>query len=185
MKKYLVSFALLFSACAQTAQMTTPTSDFNPEYVEVFMSRASFSNAEFEQFKATPGGVFAECGLFTRGRSIPEHQAFVPIDSDVRSAVNEAAWDVYQYLDSHPQHFEEPGKSDGMLDPGQVFLTIESKGKRTEVKTSVNSIANMDGVAETKIRRLVRILRGAPSTSECGGGDFYGIGAPIRVKSEA
>lgn len=134
------------------------------------------SAAEFEQYKVSPGGVFAECGAFSRGRTHPEHQSFAPATPEKKRELEVAAWDVYDYISEHPQSFDAPGRSDGMFDPGQFTLVVDSGEKRIEVKTSVNAIANSSAPAERKILRLATLIRGSSPGSSCGRHDFYGIG---------
>lgn len=168
---------LFFWGCGGAVEPSPAPESFKPEFIQLFLSRAELASAEFEQFKLSPGGIFVECGNFSRGKTIPNSQDFKQVSSDLLEKIRAASWDTVEFTKRSGSDLPEPGVSDSLFDPGQALFVVQSQGKPIEIKTSVNALASANGILETKLRRLARLVREAGQSGSCGKGDFYGIGS--------
>lgn len=143
--------------------------------IELFMSRASMIDAEFEQFKLTGNRLYKECGTIRQGRHYPQMQDIDALPEDVAQAIRNQATVVA----SQPQNFDPliipgPGKSSGMFDPGILNLTIKGK-ESLDIKTSFDSIGDADRLSEKDVKNLVSLLRQAAGGRICDNAQFFGI----------
>ena len=170
---------IIFSLCACSSQEVSsappPVPPESVNYIELFMSRASATQAEFEQYKVSEGGIFVECGEVVRGRPKPRTQDFRPASLDVLDALAPLAKDVGAIIKKENPSLDPPSPGDSMFDAGVVTLAVGIGSDKVDISTSVNAIANAVNPPERKIRRLVQAIREATGNDDCGKNSFYGI----------
>ena len=177
--------ALCFISCANpnlppqnespvkaNTQTQAPTS---PDYIELFMKRASSLETAFEQYKVTPGGAFIECGEVRNGHPTPSTQDFRSKDAvDLKDSFDKAQ-QLLTALLKEPPALPKPDKGTSMFDGGEISIKVGNAYSMKEMRTTLNEVAN----AETPITRLAKILsttlRKTLKSQDCGKDDFYGI----------
>jgi len=154
----------------------SPPEDFNVASIELYMSRTSLFQANFEQYQLSPDLAFVECGEVRRGRHVPQQQNIISIPEDAYDRISEASWHVVEAVDRMTIDFDPPGTDKSLFDPGRLSLSIALDSRATEVKTSVDSVSLASSAKERNVLKLVKLIRGAVGTNHCGLGEFYGIG---------
>jgi len=177
-KVFALTFCLFLGSCSSAKLDPETIQKFegeNVRSVELFYSRSSFSETEFEQFKYIPGNLYRECGHITRGRFLPEFQGFVPVPkSDVALVQKRVAQIAAQVQDLNPS-YDLPGKSKGMFDPGQYILTIRYSSENVQVRTALDSVTEPKNNAEKSLASLAETFRRLGGGMLCGNTDFYGL----------
>lgn len=174
---YLLSLAALVSLGCSNRTVTALPEPIGREieYIELYMSRASSSGTEFEQYKVSPGGIYMECGDIYRGRPTPVTQDFKNSSPELLNSLTPLAEDIISTMKKDPQKLEAPGKSNSMFDPGILNLSIGIGNDKLDLHTSVDAAVNAINPLERKIKRLIQTIRNRLGNSDCGKNDFYGI----------
>lgn len=193
---YFGTFSSLFALCLYTiiflsgcSSHTNPDAGSNSitpsvlespsgvDFVELFLIRASSTQSEFEQYKASTQGTFVECGIVSNSRAKPEHQRFAPLEPDSFSSVAKAAEVFLISYQNGKSEFPSSGLGKSMFDPGALTISIGSSAGITNVKTSVDAVSNAESGTALKLKNLVREIRQNLGDQACGSKDFYGIPA--------
>jgi hypothetical protein len=148
----------------------------NVESVELFLSRASLGNAEFEHVKLTKGALFYECGKLQRGRYFPAEQEVVNLRASQERTVVREASAFFESYSEREWSWAPPGMNKDLTDPGEVKLLMRVEGKTVKVETSLDSIADARHRGERGLARVVRTMRGAAGGKLCGNSQFFGLG---------
>ena len=155
--------------------------DYKLSSIDLYVSRASFQNASFEQFKVANDRLFAECGRIAGGRQFAQYQGIAKLSEDDVNVLRSAAFQLAQFEKQHTLNLDQPGQSDSMFDPGQYILTLESKDGKSQIKTTLDSVT-VPNKSSTKLLyeladriRLVAMER-APSATLCGNRSFFDLG---------
>ena len=180
MKSLLFSLSLVTLLVGCVALEETPPS--SPEELSsvsynLYVSRSSLTNTEFEQYKLLPAGLFSECGTIHRGRPETRQQTIEKIDSDKLAKSRELALELFKTVSS-PEHApaDAPGANSGMADPGKYTLTVQVGDNKVELKTSFDFVERQQTSIAAHAHAFTQMLRSLPSKTLCGNQDFYGIG---------
>jgi hypothetical protein len=183
-KPILILLLLGFSACS-TNESSPSTSNQDKlatiQSIDLYLSRATFSGAQFEQFKFTNGKLFAECGKIAGGRQTATYQDLRKLSSEDNFAINSKTNTLIAFASSHELKLDEPGKSSSMFDPGQYELKINSSSGSTSIKTSLDAVSTASKTSEENLRVLAKTLRDiamhhSPSSTLCGNKKFFDLG---------
>lgn len=180
MKHTLLSltFSALLCGCAMfdEAPPSTPEGLTSISYT-LYVSRASLTNTEFEQYKLLPAGLFSECGTIHRGRSETRQQTIEKVDSEKLVKSRELALELFETLSSGDHApVDAPGANSGLADPGKYTLTVQVGEKRVDLKTSFDFVERQQTSLSSHAHSLTQMIRSMPSKTLCGNQDFYGIG---------
>lgn len=134
------------------------------------LSRVSLFSSDFEQYRLSGNSLFFECGNFARSTFKPREQKVLVLNNDAQADLVEKAQAFVDSLSSHGK-WEEAGKNDSVADPGQASLLVELGRQRSELKTSLDAVANDDA---PEARNLVRALRRSAG-NPCGSQRFFGL----------
>ena len=171
----LVVIAGCSASTPEPAQLAT-SEELSAISYSLYISRASLTSQEFEQYKTLPQGVFVECGTIYRGRPQTSFQGIEAGTQSQQEATKAAAYALLQILNSNESpKFDEPGVGSGFADPGKYVLTIGSGSSRREIKTSLDWVEQKRTAFAGKVHEFTTLVRGMPSTSPCGNAEFYGI----------
>lgn len=143
---------------------------------ELYIARASLTGTEYEQYKLLPMGIYQECGLIRRGRSVVGQQGILTLPQSARaematliSALSE------RMLSNPPEHMPTPGTNADMFDPGKFLLTGYADGKPLSIKTSFDAVVNGSSELEQAMARLAETARGVSETPPCKNIEFFGL----------
>ena len=180
MKVYCAFTALGTLSTALSGCFFSDTSLSNPPTVnvsyELYMARASLTGTEYEQYKLLPMGIYQECGIIRRGRSVVTQQGILTLPQSARadmtmliSALSE------RMLSNPPEHMPEPGNNADMFDPGKFLLTGFADGKPLSIKTSFDAVVNGSSEMEQVMARLAETARGISEEPPCKNTEFFGL----------
>jgi len=148
----------------------------NLKSLELFMSRSSFTETEFEHYKLNLPDIFYECGEIQRGRFFAEEHNYLTIPPETLVSLNEKLISLLT-LYKHPHSgLSEAGNNSNFADPGQFKLTLISD-QAYEIFCSLDSISNREGSIEERLFNLARLIRSIPERGICSNPNFYGIPA--------
>jgi hypothetical protein len=142
---------------------------------ELFLSRASLGDAEFEHLKISEKTIFIECGKLRRTSHFPAVQTVRPLTKNAKLRLQATTTKLFNELDESSANWDPPGKSRSLSDPGQVKLTMDEGGKRQVIHTSLDSISDPRSGAARTLRDVVRTFRAISGGELCGNKEFYGI----------
>jgi len=165
---------VLFGAGCSTTPAAAPA-EVPLETIELFMSRSTLTETEFEQYKLSGSRLYHECGEIRRGRFVAEEQEVTSVEAAALGHVKRASAELRQMMAAKQWLLDEPGRSTDLIDPGQLYLTLTFTGEPIKVKTSLDSISAAGKSAERKIKEIAELLR-AQGGVRCGNRSFYGIG---------
>jgi hypothetical protein len=189
-KKILVLLAFLafISGCgisvshklaSDTNVKAADPNDQSIKSIELYISRASLSRAEFEQYKISRNRIFNECGKVYGGRQTSEQQNLVKLDDKDLSEINELAGNILAFNKKHELNLDKPGTSTSMYDAGQFNLKIQQDSGTTEIKTSLDSVTTASKTSEDNLAKLAKKLRQLAldnsNQSLCGNRRFYDL----------
>lgn len=179
-KFFFLVTLLTFTSCGSSSSLSPSSPPPNVESLELYLSRASFTGAEFEQFKFSNGRLFAECGKVAGGRQAAQYQDFHKLSAEQNQAINKRAQEALQFALNHELKLDDPGKSQSMFDPGQYNLHITSSAGPTNIQTSLDAIVAASKTSEENLRLLAKELREvamqySPSSKLCGNVSFYDL----------
>jgi len=149
--------------------------DFPLKSLEVYLSRASLSGVDFEQYKISGETLFFECGILKRGHHQVKGELVEKLKARQRQELASKTWGLSQSLTGLKEPFEKPGQSRNMFDPGRISVLAELPNRKIEIESSLDSIASPQNRAQTATLRLVGFVRGLVSNEPCGLRDFYDI----------
>jgi hypothetical protein len=180
MKRYTASFAatlslLALSGCSALWSSAPKTPAPPVQSIELYLSRGSSQGSDFEQFKLSGDSLYKECGPIKRGRQYAAEQEVVPLPSEYRPLIDEAAAAVISALSVPNTVLAKPGASSGIFDPGEISLALKTEQTKVKVATSLDTVSDPDGPTEEKILKLVKLVRTAAGLPFCGTTQFYGI----------
>jgi hypothetical protein len=142
----------------------------------LYLGRGSLNSNDFEQYRALPEGLFAECGTVHRGRPHSVYQGIEPVSSDSATAISAQAHEIIEQMKSEePPRFDAPGSSSGFADPGKFTLLLGSEGARYEVHTSLDWVERQQTPFAKRLNTLARLIRGVPERAPCNNNEFYGL----------
>lgn len=148
---------------------------FAVDGLELYLSRASLMQTDFEQYKLANDQLFFECGEIRRGRHLAKEQSFSPVSETVSAALRSQAWEVLDQTKRARSKFDDPGGTGSMFASGVLKLQIDAGTDRYTVHTSLDSISEPKKGSERAVLKLVEQLRGRASGAHCGAPQFYGI----------
>lgn len=173
----LALMPLAILGCGGTASPVPEESSAQKEQVsgfELFLSRSSFADTEFEHYKLSGGAFFVECGRERHGRMIPQKQALEKPRAGSAEILSTTAAELLSRWREQKPSLETPGNNRTPGDPGEYLLTIEGANGQTKINTSLDMTVN-DRVAFGKdLGSFAELVRG--SAAACGSGTFYGLG---------
>lgn len=176
----LVATPLFFFQGCSSNPTDTPLNATLPSSIELYFSRASLTDVEFEQYKVTDSLVFRECGKIQRGRYLAETQDIVPLDEDLKQKLSEISAKILAENKTREFELDAPGKNSHFADPGQFYLTLanteDSSSEKEVLKTAFSSISSPSNKLESALRTLAIALRKSAGSAPCGNRDFYGLG---------
>ena len=150
--------------------------------VELYLSRSSFSDTEFEHFKLSGNKLFGECGKIRRGRQIPVDQALTPVSADDSTKITDIAREILTEANTKNLSLAKPGANRHMADPGQFTLTLSTGSDLKRIETSLDEVSNANFSDTKKLKKLTETLRGVGSNKLCGNKVFFGLGGvPITL----
>ena len=177
--KFVIKFIMLFVAALcgwssmQAAEPMPP--EFKINTLELYLSRASLSGADFEQYKIIDDDLFFECGVVKRGRHQAKDESFTKLSAASMADFPALVWKLAQADEELEHPFEEPGQSRDMFDPGQVLLSAELPNRKLTIKTSVDGVIDPMNRGQIALFELIALMRGLPETPPCGLAQFYGL----------
>jgi hypothetical protein len=143
---------------------------------ELYMARASLTGTEYEQYKLLPMGLYHECGLIRRGRSVVTQQGILTLPQSARSEMATLISGLSErVLSNPPDHMPAPGNNADMFDPGKYLLTGFVDGKPLSIKTSFDAVVNGGSEMEQVMARLAETARGVSETPPCKNIEFFGL----------
>ncbi|NLF24955.1 MAG: hypothetical protein GX589_04765 [Deltaproteobacteria bacterium] len=161
------------SLCGCSSQQKPP--EFKVNTLELYLSRASFSGRDFEQYKIIDDDLFFECGVVKRGRHQVKDETFTKLSAAALTDLPALVWKLAQACDELKYPFEEPGQSRNMFDPGQVSFSAELPDQKLMVKTSLDSLIDPSNRARAALFELIALVRSFPQDPPCGSTQFYGL----------
>lgn len=153
-----------------------PTAEPSPVSYSLYLGRGSLNSNDFEQYRALPEGLFAECGTVHRGRPHTAYQGIEPVSSDSATAIYAQAHEIIEQMKSEePPRFDAPGSGSGFADPGKFTLLLGSEGARYEVRSSLDWVERQPTPFAKRLNALARLIRGVPERALCSNNEFYGL----------
>ncbi len=171
--------SLFFTACSGSDAPQHPglkPTNFNVDYVEIYLGRSSISSADFEQYKLSGKNLFQECGIVRSGKFTPKYQKIHALTDNAYTSIMDAVWDLLN-LSQQGSAYDKPGTAEQFYDPGKLLVTIKGNRNTLKIETSVDSVSNPKSLPEKALNSLVKLTRGSGQADACGNGGFYGIGA--------
>lgn len=178
--KVPISVILLVSiltSCSGSIQKNPQPDHYSLTSFELYLSRPSFTEVDFEQYKLSGGYLVKECGLVRRGRHHAIEQDIDSLDSKQLEMLAGKSWPLIDYLDQGGKAFGKAGKNKHFADPGRASLKIVSSGGTEEILTSVDNISSPKSIGERRLLHFVEVVRGIGKGSHCGKIQFYDIEA--------
>ena len=168
-----LTLAVFFLTACSSATAPTPT-EAGPAIgrIELFMSRASLVQVDFEQFVLRGSTLFHECGRVNQGRQFPAAHGVVTLDNATISELSTLATDAR----AGEQKLAPAGNNKNLADPGVFTLALELDGARRTVRTNVDAVANAETAESRRLRALAVALRRASGGKLCDYQSFYGVG---------
>jgi len=178
MKRAITLVILFASSACGLLEQTPPAPRLSVDTLDLYLSRASLLQTDYEQYKISPPYLIMECGVVRKGRHTAAQQKTVSLDDEAGQRLLEPVYELAALLQKESHQFAEPGKNSGMADPGQLFLDLRTKdGANLSIRSSVDWVGAPRSSYERKLLDAVRRLRGAAGQPPCGMADFSGIGA--------
>ncbi|MCO6432361.1 MAG: hypothetical protein J5J00_16015 [Deltaproteobacteria bacterium] len=148
--------------------------------LDLYVSRSSFRQASFEQFKISSRRLFAECGRMAGGRQYSQYQKVTKLSEEDAESIAQAASKVKRFADSHELKLDEEGESNSMFDPGQLRIKITAGEGTTEIQTTLDTVATPAKSSTELINRLASEIRGvalrdSQSGTLCGNKNFFDL----------
>lgn len=170
--KLVIITTLLSSGCGLFSKKTVaPAFDS----VSINLSRMSFSDTEFENYKVTGDKVFQECGSYRRGKYYPKEQKVLRLRASAITYLREEVEDFIQKYKQQEWKWDAPGKNLSPADPGQLKADIISGKDNITINTSLDGISSPNVEIARYMKSLVRTVRGISGSPPCGNREFYGI----------
>ena len=174
----LLAFGTISTTFSGCFSSDTPLSDpptTNISY-ELYMARASLTGTEYEQYKLLPMGMYQECGILRRGRSVVTQQDILALPQSVRGKMAALFAALSErMLSNPPENMPTPGNNADMFDPGKFLLTGFTDGKPLSIKTSFDAVVNGSSEIEQVMARLAETARGVSETPPCKNVEFFGL----------
>ena len=148
------------------------------ESLDLFMSRSSLTETEFEQYSISGDSLFSECGLVERGRFVAKVQNVTTIAPDTASELVAATFAVHQLVKEKRPSFDPPGTKASPFDPGTYALKSSCGGEPLDIKTSFDAVVNGETKPTAALGKLTKTLRLAAANG-CGGRNFFGL-TPLK-----
>lgn len=148
---------------------------------ELFLSRTSFSDTEFEHYKLSGENLFVECGTQRHGRMVPRQQTLKKASPQAAELMNSAAAEILSRLRSQKPSLESPGTNRSPADPGEFLLTFDSAEGSKSIRTSLDAAANDKVGFGRDLASFAELVRG--SSNACGTQSFYGLGRKVSEAS--
>lgn len=177
----LFSLALLIGCSSTDPHPTITTLEANSSRsIELYLSRASVSKSEFEQFKVTNEHIYVECGKIAGGRQSAQYQELSPLSQVDQNEIHDLTSTIVDFSNSHTLHLDQAGNSDIFYDPGQFILKLEGPSNKILIKTSLDSIASASKTSEDNLKKLAIKLResakkASNSGNLCGNNKFFDL----------
>lgn len=151
-----------------------------PESVELYLSRATLVDTDFEQYKLTGSRLFYECGKVQGGRQAPQKQNVIKLDPHELEELYGLATEVAAFANNYELVLDEPGASRNMFDPGQFLLKLEGQTGSLPIRTSLDSVTTDSKTSTTLLKKLgaalrANVLQNIPEQSICGKRKFYDL----------
>jgi len=187
MKKTLLQTLLLcasflvLSGCSYISEIVSDTESTTdslpaPRTIELFLSRASLTSTDFEQYKLSNSSVYFECGEIRRGRFLPRQQEFIEVAPELQNEIFAAANTTLDHRTKNKYELDPPGKNKNLADPGIFTLTIvPASGEPVLLPTSLDSITERGRELERNMERLAKLMRKSAGNNVCGSPSFYGL----------
>lgn len=141
---------------------------------QVYLSRGNGKDVEFEQYRSVPSGVFIECGSHVRGRPQPKEQGIARVSAEQEALIAEKAREVVDASDGNAIFtFDPPSGSN------QVLLSLKTDGQVTEIRTSLDPLAQSEDDHAIALRELIEAVRGVLSRPLCGHKAFAQIARQV------
>lgn len=127
--------------------------------IDLYLSRASLTRTEFEQFKVSNNRLFIECGKVNGGKQAAEYQKFIDLDSSDLEEIKALSDTVVEFSRTHELMLDKPGSGSSMFDAGQFLLKIQLKDGTNELNTSLNSVTSGSKTALKNLLSLAQKIR--------------------------
>lgn len=181
LRPFLGTVLILFSASCSSVSAPERELEGANYSLEVYMVRASMAGADFEQYKVLPTGLYQECGMIRRGRSVTAQQNIIPLSGEVRGEVGGILKALTEQLTQQPSTtLPSPSDAVDMFDPGKFAFIATVDGEKINFTTTFDEIVNGEDEFRQAVVRLTELLRGVPSEPPCKNTDFYGMGRRIK-----
>lgn len=144
--------------------------------MELFYSRSSWNETEFEQFQLVGGKLFQECGEIRHGRYLAKEQKIKPLTSESTETLQTRLDKIARYMLENSPSFDDPGDNVGLADPGVFSFRAKYGSDQVEIETSYDSISAPSSYAEKRLKKVVQAVRASAGGILCGNASFYGIG---------
>jgi len=182
LKISVFSFCILALSCCGISFSFLNDKSENPadsriKSVDLYISRATHSRTEFEQYKVSNQRIFNECGKVFGGRQQSELQNLSQLDEVNSKEINSMAAEIIAFNTEHELNLDEPGTSTSMFDPGQFILKIQRTSETTVLKTSLDSVVGESKTSVELLKKLGKKLREIALTNSnqalCGNRRFH------------
>lgn len=174
---FLVISILLITSCSATVEEEAPIEEKDSfRSIELFLSRASLGDSEFEHYKLVGKNLFRECGKMPRGKPVVTFQRFEPITVDSMTLARRRVLDLLVFLESGEVNWEKPGNTRSLVDPGKAKLTIDATDGMTIIDTSLDSLVDPRTKHARYLKKVTEAFRAAAGSEMCGNKHFYGLG---------
>ena len=182
-KKALLALLFILSSCS-TLGMSRQGSNFEAlsslEHVtlDFYVSRATLTRTEFEQFKLNGEMLFSECGLVLGGRQSPQQNKLKRLSDEESASLLENINKVLEFSAKHNLNLDPPASSTSMFDAGQFILKISRDSGSEEIKTTLDSVVSGSKTSLENLKKLARSIREAAMRSHeshtlCGNRRFH------------
>jgi hypothetical protein len=142
--------------------------------IDITLVRGALEGEEFENYTASRGKLFRECGRMRSGRYYPAYQNITPLKRQYVYPFLQSADDLIDALNDSPSWAKPGNLGGGLGDPGIIRVKIRAEEGVYSIDTSVDGVANPSSVAEKRLKRVIEVLRGA-SGKICQNKTFYGL----------
>jgi hypothetical protein len=169
---FLVLPALAVGLSACVGSLLSGSEDTaTPVSYHAYFSRGGSEDAEFEQYRSVPSGVFIECGSYVRGKPQPKEQGIARVSAEQEALIVDKAREVVEASDDNAMFTLDPPAG-----ANQVRLSLKIDGHVTDIRTSLDSLAQSEAENAVALRELLEAVRGVLSPPLCGRKAFAQIG---------
>lgn len=176
---WAIGAALIMSACSNATPPAPSTAvETKVDTLEMYLSKRTVKDTEFEQYTLDSGKLFRECGKIRRGRFVQEHQDLIDLSPEQAEEINLQAAALLGALKTSKSTFESPGTNATLWDPGQLTLNVhfsQPQNADQTIKTSLDSIATPEKITQDELKKFAMVIREAGAGKLCANPTFFGL----------